>query len=179
MFRYCVLLILAAVGLSYVLLVSGCTGLRPVLIAGVPDDLSLDLAVLPARGVTNVVLSGKALPVRQAHYLLYADGSLHSERGSSAGPNAFPSLTRRLTTDEMLSIWQYLNRLDLGVSPSSAGKAMISAKRPSDGVSYVIWLRARGVEESGRLETAGGEAADEGQLRVMSDLVALLDQLSW
>jgi len=179
MYKDRVLCVVMGVCFFVMVIISGCASARPVLIAGVPDDLSLDLAVLPASGVTNVILFGKALPVRQAHYLLYADGSLHARRGSSAYFASFVPLTRRLTTDEMLEVWQYLNRLEFIDARSASGDMTTTVEWPSDGVSYLVWFRARGVEEFGRLNTVGVGSADEEQLRIMSELVALLDRLSW
>lgn len=162
------------------LIITGCSSIKPVLIAGVPDDLSVDLAVLPANGVTSEVIGNLRLPSKRAHYVLHPDGALHVSRGAAATGNDYPALTGRLSTDDMLAVWQFVQRIHLASSMSSSTttKATDRTTLPDDGISYILWIRARGQEHIGRIDTADARL-DEENLRQITRLINELDRLSW
>jgi len=174
-----ILLFLAIVLIPFI---TGCAGTKPVLIAGVPDDLSVDLAVLPAKGVTSESIGNLRLPGRRAHYVLHPDGALHVSRGNAATGDNYPALTCRLSTDDMLAVWQFVQRIRLEPSiPSStttATKATDRTTLPKDGITYILWIRARGQERMGRIDTANARL-DEKNLREITGLINELDRLCW
>jgi len=164
----------------FTLIITACAGTKPVLIAGVPDDLSIDLAVLPAKGVTSEVIGNLRLPGKRAHYVLHPDGALHVSRGAAATGDDYPALTSRLTTDEMLAVWQFIQRIhfESSMSSSTTTKSTDRTTLPNDGISYILWIRARGQERMGRIETADARL-DEKNLRELTGLINELDRLSW
>lgn len=145
-FKLAFLLALAATAL---LAMSGCVS--PGLHQGVPDDFSLDAAVLPARGSST--------PDEARHFVLHADGSLRAGRGRQGAVNAYPGRARQLSTTQVAELLS-LSRQAIAAAPqgrSTAPTQWLHEPPPETGVALLLWVRDSGTESAARFDGPQGD----------------------
>lgn len=125
----------------------GCV--KPAMHGGVPDDFSLDLAVLPAAGAPNDAAQ---------HFILHADGSLRAGRGPMGSHDTYPGQARRLSADQVAQLVGLSRR---AVSAAEAGgpthpSQWLREQRSPNGEVVLLWVRDSGDERAARFETVDG-----------------------
>ncbi|MFO0874473.1 MAG: hypothetical protein U0575_10940 [Phycisphaerales bacterium] len=121
----------------------------------VPPDLTIDVIVLvgppsPAPPSADATTSQPAAPLdlvqrRQGRYILFPDGTLHADVGRTLRADVRPGTTRRLTTEQVQSIWGAARRLGLA-SPEDGtppGNDALVVAAP-DQIVHIVTFQADG-----------------------------------
>jgi len=117
---------------------------------GVPDDFSLDVAIVPEAGSTNTEAT--------RHFVLHADGSLQAGRGRQGAANSYPGLARQLSATQMVELLN-LARQALATAPADrpALPSQWRHEKPlQEGFTLLLWVRDSGVESATRLDAVNG-----------------------
>lgn len=86
-----------------------------------PDDLTIDLTVLPGAGLEKRVDAH----LTRSKYILFPDGTLHGDRGRSLGFLTRPARQRTLSREAMADLWLVLRQS--GFEPVSSDSAASSS----------------------------------------------------
>lgn len=126
---------------------TGCAG--PKATQGIPDDFSLDAAVLAPAS------SGGE---EARHFVLHADGALRAGRGRQATPTHYPGLARQLSPTQMVEL---LNLARQAVASAGQDRATLPTQwlnepPPADSLSMLLWVRDAGVERGARFDGVEG-----------------------
>ncbi len=158
---------LTAVLALLLLAAGGCAGPRAV--SGVPDDFSLDAAILaPAssRGGEEA-----------RHFVLHADGSLRAGRGRPADATHYPGLARQLSPTQMVEL---LNLARQAIDSAAAQGAVLPTQwlhepPPADAPAMLLWVRDSGIERGARFDAEGASLprAAERLRQRLSDLALM------
>lgn len=146
--------VLAAAGF---LALSGCVAPRAH--QGVPDDFSLDAALLPA--------AASSTPDEARHFVLHADGSLRAGRGRQGTVNVYPGRARQLSSTQVAELVG-LSRQALASAPQGRSTALtqwLHEPPPETGVALLLWVRDSGRESAVRFD------GPQGELPPVADLI--------
>jgi hypothetical protein len=172
-------LVLAAAGCTAAPEGDGNANAAPQLLA--PADFSLDVTVRSGPAPEE---PGDApdpgISLRQAHYVLFCDGSLHWAGGPVAPNQALPPLTRVLDRQEMAELWQLLQRL--GYADPAAGAAPVNAKLvevPSGEVHALSVITGNGARWARADRRPAGAAPDAAMVELVEHLAGLVWSSAW
>ena len=103
-----------------------------------PSDFSLDVTVATVEQHTLAHM-------RSSRFVLFPDGSIHYGDEPGWGPNTLPRRARRLSLDQMATIWGRLDQLGMS-SPKNADPVVNFQllEEPSSGSVYMIAIHADG-----------------------------------
>lgn len=130
--------------LAAITLLASCTARQQVSndpLAQVPDDLTLNVAVLPG---PDAPMSSKA-HLERGRFIVYPDGSLRYGAHDEYPVRWMPPLVRRLSRAQMAAIWNDL--VNTGLGDPEAGTAPINMHLqtpPEKGWLYMVSIRADG-----------------------------------
>ena len=104
----------------------------------VPNDFSLDVTVVTTEPHTLAHM-------RSSRYIVFPDGSLHHGTKQGWGPNTLPPLTRTLSREQVVAIWNRLDQIGMA-NPSRADETanFQLIPRPEDGSLYMIAIEGDG-----------------------------------
>jgi len=169
------LAILSSLAASILLGLSGCaapaqvtdsaTNLPTDLLGSIPEDLTIDLTILPARDLQDRTQAH----VARSKYIVFPDGSLHGDSGKSITVLTRPGVVRQLTRESLADLWLIVKQSGFGDIDAAdyEGNPALLAPTPSS-VLTVLTVRA-----DGRIGTfvrratirAGAEGTDAASLR--------------
>lgn len=142
-----------------------------------PADFAVDVQVL-----ADTVVDGAPVHHRPARYVLFADGSLHSQIDPPRRVNWRPGLTRRLSREQVASVWSIMQQAGM-TDPTSADDIDNLDLRPdpANEIVYLVDVLADGRRwrYERRTPVAADAATDVATDAVMTTLVRRLGQLAW
>ena len=157
----------SASALALAVLFGGCAS-RPVA-TGVPDDFSLDAAVLPPAAARDTD--------QAQHFVLHADGSLHAGQGRFGDATHYPGQARHLSSQQMAELLSLARRAITDAAtegPTSPVQWLHEQPLPEAPV-LLLWVRDGGVESAARFDGVDGALPPAAELlrRRLSDLALM------
>lgn len=145
-----------------------------------PDDFVLAVTVYDQpsdQPVHTTRTSDLPRALRPARYIVEADGVLRASLGAAASPSVFPPMTRRLSEDQLNTLWTLT--LDTGVfdeePPGERIGPVASYKPPRGRITALIESFAAGQRISCALGIEGAEQEHQ-PVRTLTDALA---ELAW
>lgn len=151
--------------------VSPAAASRPV-----PDDFALGLTVTNP-STRTVADHPNPRWARQARYVLEADSVLRVMRGPGTTRDTFPPFTRRLSREQVESIWRIVE--DIPTQPTIEPASSLlpgSPQRATAGPSYDLELAAHGRRSRHTFTQTDPDEAGAAQARLLADRLA---ELAW
>ncbi len=130
------------------MLMVGCAA--PATHQGVPDDFSLDVAILPEAGSSN---SNAA-----QHFILHADGTLRAGRGPQGALDHYPGQARKLSSLQMVELLTVARQAMAIASQagSTAPTQWLHQPPAGQGGAMLLWVRDSGQESAARFDSTDG-----------------------
>lgn len=167
----------------------------------VPDDLVVDVTVLPGRRVSEDLVSSGAVHARRARYILFPDGSLHAAVGReewvgyglmgtqwtqrAIGVLSRPAQTRVVSRETMADVWLLARQCGLSDPAASTfdGNPALLSPKP-DEILTIISICVGGrqgtfLERRPATPVAGDPADAAPDVTSAGRFVRGLAQLAW
>ncbi len=136
------------VPLMLMLMMVGCVA--PATHQGMPDDFSLDVAILPEAGSPNANAA--------QHFILHADGTLRAGRGPQGALDRYPGQARKLSSVQMAELLT-ITRQAMAVASqkgSTAPTQWLHEPPATHGGAMLLWVRDSGQESAARFDSTDG-----------------------
>jgi hypothetical protein len=151
--------------LLLLLLLPACAAPRPAGPADLPDDFSLGLTTLPAKGVTDPALA-------PAWYILQPDDSLRIALGARQVTSPLPPIVRILSRAQVRTVWEQ-------VVQSGFASELQAHQLPDTMASVQSSIALVYIAAQGRRRSFSIPLDDESGTKAASDLAATLRELGW
>jgi hypothetical protein len=141
-----------------------------------PDDLTIDLTVLPGADYRDATQPAFAKShIVQSKYILFPDGSLHGDRGRTMSVLTRPARIRTLSRETVADLWGLLDSAGFTALEETGfrGNPALLAPGPSE-VLTVLSVRAEGVQGT-FIRRGAIDALDPAMTRV----VRAIARLAW
>jgi len=137
---------LASVFTPVLLMLGGCA--QPTMPQGVPDDFSLEVAILPEVGAAGTDAA--------QHFILHADGTLQAGKGTQGASDHYPSQARQLSTTQMGELLDLARQAMASAQGSTAPTQWHREKPLPEGAAMLLWVRDSGEESAARFDSSDG-----------------------
>ncbi len=138
--------LLACVLTPVLLMLCGCV--RPMTAQGVPDDFSLDVAILPQIRAAGAEAA--------THFILHSDGALQAGKGAAGALDHYPGQARQLSAAQMVELLNLARGAMASATGSTAPTQWLREKPPETGAAMLLWMRDSGQESATRFDSIDG-----------------------
>lgn len=134
----------ACIVVPLLLMLGGCV--PPMTAQGVPDDFSLDVAILPEVGNTAAT----------QHFILHPDGTLQAGQGTKGSRDHYPGQARQLSSTQMIELLNLARQAMASATGSTAPSQWLKENPLDDGPAMLLWVRDSGEESATRFDSTNG-----------------------
>lgn len=140
------LALLAFALVPLLLVLQGCV--QPLTQQGVPDDFSLEVAILPE--------AGNARTNAAQHFILHSDGTLRAGKAAQGALDTYPGQARKLSAAQMVELLNLARQALASAQGSTTPTQWLDEKPLPDGTAMLLWVRDSGEESATRFDSTGG-----------------------
>ena len=156
----------------------GCASRQPVggnPVGHVPIDFTIDAAVISGGRGEETRSAGEIVPaeLRSGRFVVFPNGDLHYAAGDVRSNRGRPPITRRLSRDDLASLWSLCGQSGLVAAPPFSVSEAGDVHPDSGEVVYIITLNVNGEYRGVAQVYDRSTAPDSAEGAIFRELAAL------